>query len=145
MRLFLYIFASAVVGASIVLLQQGLGPTPALALLGNVVFCAGVALAAYATSGGPRVPWQRLLLAPFAYVAAAVALTLAAALAYAWFRWDTLLMGLLALGYTSSDAGPDAPFFAQLQLWMLSNLLLIALSLAAGVALRRRRPAASGI
>ena len=142
MRLYLQILVSGVLGSGIVLLQLAVGSSIVLAILGNALFCAGVAagVALGRQAPGPLA----LALAPASYMMTAVAFGIAGALAYAWSKSASLaMMSLLALGYSSS-AGPDTPFEARLPVWILSNLLLIALGIAAGLLIRRMRRASAG-
>lgn len=138
MRLFVYVLASALLGAAIILLQLATVETRLLQVLGNIMFCACIAALVGRSRSNP-LGSVAVVLTPPAYIASAVLLAIAGMAVYEWWRPAGMaLMGLLALGYAPS-AGPDAPFFARLPFWVLSNLLIVVAGIAIGAWLRARR------
>jgi RHS repeat-associated protein len=139
MRLFLYVLGSAFLGAAIIFLQVATGPLLGLRLLGNAVFCLGIAVLVAASRTNPLESPRSIFLAAPAYLMTALVLTIAGMVVYESARpLGIALMSPMALGYAPSR-GPDAPFFVGIPTWLLSNLLLICLGIAFGAALRRRR------
>jgi hypothetical protein len=107
-------------------------------LSGNAIFLAGICLSVCVSRIDVLENPSTIVLAAFLYLATTVTLGFVGALLFE--RSEAVgfaLMGLMALGY-SPGAGPDAPFFERLPLWLISILALIAGGLAAGAFLKSR-------
>ena len=136
MRLFLYVLASAALGAAIVYLQIATGPVQALRVLGNLAFCAGIMLLIATSKSNPLESPRSIFFAAPAFLLAATALAIAGMALLDWSEpIGVTMMAFLALGY-APPRGPDAPFFVAMPTWLLSNFLLVVIGVAGGAVLR---------
>ena len=139
MLLFIYILASSFLGAAVTLIQFLTGPSLLLQLAGNAVFFFCIAGAVSLGKRDVIYSPRHVVLAPLAYIGSVLACGLLGVQLFDYSRAGAvLLMAPWALGYAPS-AGPDAPLLTRFPIWVLSNLTLIGLAIAAGASLRARR------